>query len=163
MTSSIPQKSCSKCKQSFPQTPEFFALDKTNKKTGLRSYCKSCGLAMATSYYERNRAKVLEAKRIHRIENHDAYVQRDRERYLNTLEYQKQRHAAYRAINHDKYLEYMRGWRIENADKIKAYSKRYYKDHAHAMRAKSRKYYQEHYEEIIEKDKLCYQWNRRLF
>jgi 5-methylcytosine-specific restriction endonuclease McrA len=116
---------------------------------------------MSTSYYERNRAKVLEAKRIHRIENHEAYVQRDRERYLSTLEYQKQRNANYRANNPEKRRVAMKSWRDRNPDKIKAYSKRYYKDHEHAMRVKALKYYREHLEECLLRSRK-YNATRRL-
>jgi len=148
----VHEKTCPRCKQSYPHTEEYFHKDKS-MKNGLKGHCKQCAIRSATSYYESNRLDVLEAKRIHRIENLEAYAQRDRNRYINNPEREKARWANYRARNHEKVLNSTREWRSRNPDKIKDYTKRYYKDHEHAMRAKSRKYYQEHYEEIIAKAK----------
>lgn len=160
MSDSISQRLCKKCNTSYPHTDEFFHKDKT-MKSGLKGHCKQCSIKAASGYYEEHRGDVLEAKRIHRVENLEAYAERDRERYRKNPEKEKARWADYRARNHEKVLNATRDWRARNPDKIKAYSKRYYKDHAHALRAKSRKYYQEHYQEIIAKAKN-YNAQRRL-
>lgn len=53
--SSIPLKTCTSCKQSFPATPEYFPRDK-NKRDGLFSWCKQCKSA-SDKYYKRLPAK----------------------------------------------------------------------------------------------------------
>lgn len=149
MCSIIPQKTCSKCKQEFPQTGEHFSPDKTNKKTGLKAYCKRCGSEMSIRYYEKHRVEVLEKKRVHRIENHDAYVERDRQRYQDTIEYQHQRHADYRQRNREKRRISRRNWYVRNMEHAKAYARQYHQEHIEERRAYARNYYRSHYEERI--------------
>jgi len=56
---SIPQKRCSKCKEYFPPTSEFF--NKASKNSdGLRTECKACRKSGSRDYYERNSTKIKE-------------------------------------------------------------------------------------------------------
>jgi 5-methylcytosine-specific restriction endonuclease McrA len=144
----VPQKLCSKCKRSFPLNSEHFSPDKTSK-TGLRSYCRDCGTAMSMAYYERNRAKVLERLKQHRIDNPEIYAERERARYQNNPERERARWADYRARNRDKVLQATQEWRLRNADHIKAYSRRYHQEHLEQCRLKSRNYYRDHLEECL--------------
>lgn len=148
MTNILPQKECPRCKKSFPHTEGYFHKDKS-QKSGLKSRCKQCMTIAASGYYSEHREEVLETKRVHRIEHHDEYVQRDRDRYYSTIEYQKQRHARYRHENRDAVLERTRDWRRRNPEHIKAYSRQYHQDNIDRQRAKARNYYRNHLEERL--------------
>lgn len=148
MTSILPQKECPRCKKSYPQTEEYFHKDKS-MKSGLKGHCKQCALKAASGYYSEHRDEVLETKRIHRIDHHDEYAQRDRDRYYATIEYQHQRQADYRQRNHEAVLERTQDWRKRNPEHIKAYSRQYHQDHLEERRAYARTYYRSHYEERI--------------
>ncbi len=160
MQDSIPQKECPRCKNVYPHTEEYFHKDKSYK-SGLKGFCKQCAIKSACAYYDDHRADVLAAKKQHRIDNHDMYVQRDRDRYYSTIEYQRQRGAEYRANNREKRIACMQSWRKRNAERVKAYSRQYHQDHLEECRAKSRKYYRDHLEECLMRSRA---WNakRRL-
>ncbi len=52
-----PVKICTKCKQEFPATAEYFYADKGYKKCGLKASCKKCDLARANVYQQTEGAK----------------------------------------------------------------------------------------------------------
>lgn len=149
MTDIIPQRTCTKCKQSFPQTLEFFSPDKSNKKIGLKASCKRCQCESALRHYEANRQKVLDRLKKHRVDNPEVYAEREKQRYQNNPEREKARWADYRQRNHETVLARTQDWRRRNPNHIKAYSRKYHQDHLEVQRAKSRDYYRAHYEERI--------------
>ena len=85
-----PIKSCSKCKQEFPATAEYFykriaALD------GLQSICKTCKAIKNRKTYQTNRVKVLQRMKVRYPINR-----------IKLLGYQQQ----YRKTHKEKLIEY---------------------------------------------------------
>lgn len=58
MSDSIPQKRCSKCKQFFSATTEYFNRAK-KASDGLRTECKVCRRPSTHAYYRLNKEKIL--------------------------------------------------------------------------------------------------------
>lgn len=67
-------KTCSKCKQKFPATPEYFSQDRT-RRDGLRCVCNSC----RRKYYEANKEKISEQQREYREANKEKRREYSRE------------------------------------------------------------------------------------
>lgn len=57
MNDYIPLKRCSKCKNVFPATLEYFHKS-SRAKDGLRTECKTCRVSSSHNYYERNSEKI---------------------------------------------------------------------------------------------------------
>ena len=63
-------RTCTKCKQVFPATQEYFSKHK-GCKYGLNSVCKPCSQKAALDYHYANHDKVLAKKRAYNKENKD--------------------------------------------------------------------------------------------
>lgn len=73
-------KLCSKCKQEFPLTTDFFAKH-SKTKSGFGSYCKICTKKYRRSYFEQNRDKARQQVKDHYHNNIDQKRQWYREWY----------------------------------------------------------------------------------
>lgn len=93
-------KTCSRCKQSFPATNEFFPKQ-SSKSDGLAYHCKSCDRL--------------------RCRNYDT-VHRDKRRGYTrqNASNEKDRHAKYYKINRERILNRNREWAKNNPDNLRA-------------------------------------------
>lgn len=113
----IPQRPCSKCGECFPYTGEYFTPCK-NVKSGLRSECRACHKKFQADYYAANRARLLEQKRQHRIDNPEQYAAKDYRRYHDNRDTERERNRQYRQSNREGFLRGMREWRIRNHETV---------------------------------------------
>lgn len=72
MTTIIPQKQCSKCRELFPATSEYFHRDKKSKD-GLRNVCKICQRTVSAVYYLENADKIKSNVAEWQRENYDKW------------------------------------------------------------------------------------------
>lgn len=98
----VPQKSCTKCGQSFPATTEFFHA---SKRDGLHSWCKPCNHRRRKEWSERNPERVKHHRKLYR------------ERYPERVA-QYKRDAV--AKNPEHYREKRKQWLEQNAEKHQA-------------------------------------------
>jgi predicted restriction endonuclease len=117
-----PQKTCTKCGQSFPATAEYFHTDR-GRKDGLTPSCKQC----AHEYYLANRDKKLEYARVYQQANPD-----------KVREYKRE----YRQINQDTIAEYMREYRQANRDEKREKDRAYQQANKEHIRKQKREYKQ---------------------
>jgi 5-methylcytosine-specific restriction endonuclease McrA len=96
-------KTCTKCGETKPATPEYFARNQAN--------CKACNRA----YYVANKARISERKR----EYHRAYAARNRERLIAKA-------RAYHAANKAREAEYARSYYSKNKERIAQRQRAYY-------------------------------------
>lgn len=81
------QKTCTKCKLSFPATVEYFYKNKRNKRCGLESQCRSCrGKAVSPARQKINAHKWYEA---HKEEYLDRVKSKRQEKALEFLAFQE--------------------------------------------------------------------------
>lgn len=99
----IEYKTCSKCKEDFPATTEFFY----RQKDKLSSWCKECQKKQGRQWHKKNREASLKNKKKH---------------YKNNKEYYAVETTRWKRENKDKHMEIMRDWRKNNKDKIREYS-----------------------------------------
>lgn len=127
---SIPQKQCSKCKQYFPRTSEYFHTQKY--ADGFKASCKSCCQAMSTKWKQEN----AEYCKSYAHEYNDAH--------------KEQRSLAFkdwRNRNYEYEIERQRKWRLENAD----YFRQWYIDHAEQQKAQGIAWREKHPERVKER------------
>lgn len=108
-----PTKICSKCKQEFPATTEYFHVD-NRRKTGLTPWCKLC----QREYYLANRDKKIEHQREYSRANKNRIREYKREYQQTNQAKWREYHRVYRQVNLDKLRENNRQYYQENRDKI---------------------------------------------
>lgn len=113
----IPQKRCTKCGETFPATASHFNRDK-RRLDGLRSDCKACQHA----YYVANREHFHAVNREHRAKNHERIIAYKRE---------------YNAANREAINEQKRVYHARNRDRINAKKREYLAANPHIMRAQN--------------------------
>ncbi len=160
-------KQCSKCKEWFPLTPEFWYKSKITKD-GYHGWCKQCNrenaCQWAKDHPEKNREKSKQWYKNHP----EKAKEQSRQWHKDNPEKVKETQARFRqnhpdrlreikqnwAKNHpengrkqskryaekhpEKGRERIKKWRAENGDKIKEYSKRKYHENLAKSREKSR-------------------------
>jgi 5-methylcytosine-specific restriction endonuclease McrA len=97
-------KCCSKCKEKFPITPEFFCIDKRNKD-GLGALCITCNRKRTRDQIRKYREQHPEAGALYYAENRDS---------------ERERIAQWAADHPDKVKEKVKRWSINNRDKRRA-------------------------------------------
>ncbi len=103
-------KRCSKCKNSFPATLEYFQSSK-GRKDGLHSWCKPCKQAdqkkRYPEYYKNNREAVIKRSREYALANPEKQKARHHKWYLKNKELSNQRvkeqHIKLRRLALDAY------------------------------------------------------------
>lgn len=130
----IQQRTCSRCKQSFPATPEYFQRSRSEKE-GLHTWCKACKAEGDKQSYQKHRAARLE-------KNKEIYcIQREKRQEQNRQSYRRTRRQR---------LDYARKYRQEHAEKIRAWRAAYYQENRGGVKEKLQKYKQENPEKIRE-------------
>lgn len=130
MSDIVPQKPCSKCKQSLPATPEFWHKDKKGKY-GLSSTCKECAKTKSLKWH---------------YDNQEYANQRSSEWHATHLD----EVAVYRAENAEKIAQQKREWRQNNPEKVSAQKRRHAKRHQSKINTYHRKWYTRNRNRIID-------------
>lgn len=113
--SDLPSVKCTKCKQPYPLTAEFFPNDK-KKKNGFASRCKQCANVYDKQYREANKEKLKDMER--QRNRHDIRRVEQRQKREKTEEY-KLYQQQYRAIHKQEIAEQRRQYYLANADEIR--------------------------------------------
>lgn len=119
-----PLKRCTKCKQEFPATAEYFPTRK-DSLDGLRAHCRTCTTARRKQYYADHADEARQYTRQWRSEN----VARHRE---NTRRWERE--------NKERYLEAKRAWGKANPEKVRGYAQKWRKANPETVRTASRRW-----------------------
>ena len=93
-------KICTKCKESKPNTSEYFNKGSSNKD-GLTPFCKICNSKRAKEYYINNRSKLLEQKKDYCAKNKDIIKLKNRAQHHKN----KKRNNLYSRVYHHKHKD----------------------------------------------------------
>lgn len=100
-------KQCTKCKEKYPATTEYFYKQKRTKD-GLAPWCKKCRLEYQKKYQNEHKEEQKKRHAIWHIKNREIVLQRNKE---------------FREANKEHVREYQRKYQKENRDKYKIYRK----------------------------------------
>lgn len=121
MTEGVTVKSCSKCGEEFPETPEHFS----RHGAGLRPDCKACQKARNAARYQANRDTILEQNRAWLKTNSDKKRQKDKEWRSANPDRVKAAQRRHRVRTRDKSAAYARQWRAANREHCRSYEREY--------------------------------------
>jgi 5-methylcytosine-specific restriction endonuclease McrA len=136
-TPEIPQKQCTKCKETFPATKDYF-YSHVKAKDGLNNECRPCALERRHEYVAKNREQVNARGRARYKENPEPIKAKRREyvaEHHEEVKAQKRAHHAANAeqINAKRHADY-----VANPEPKKAYGRIYYATNAERLRAEKR-------------------------
>lgn len=121
-TPSIPQRTCTKCKQSFPATREFFFACKAGKY-GLASWCKTCHREVNKNnthvWYENNKEHVSEYGKQYRADNAEEIAVYNKGYYWDNVERERQRIRTKYKIRLPLILIYNKKYCLDHVDHIR--------------------------------------------
>lgn len=120
----IETKTCTKCKETFPATLEYFHAHK-RKKYGLSSWCKICQCNYDREYKQANKAKIAENYHEYYQKNQDKLRKYQREYRIENPDKKRDYDRAYAQMNQDKIRQYKREYRKTNQDAIRGYMREY--------------------------------------
>lgn len=104
----IEYKQCSKCKNWYPSTTEYFYKDKNNKIEGLGSECKICSIARSTKSIDKRREEYLAYLKNYYSEHHEEQIEGFHQHRLNSLEEHSVYFADYQKKNPEYFNSYSR-------------------------------------------------------
>lgn len=147
----VPQKRCTKCKQEFPATRDYFHCDK-NRPSGLYPECKACRSTAKPKptnlLHKRCRKCGVEYPTTLEFFRKDRDVlssqckpclaERDAHYYATHREQSKTRCARYKTENLQARREYEKRYREEHALEASEYAKNYYEVHGEQLRERNR-------------------------
>jgi hypothetical protein len=114
---------CIKCKEDKLES-EFGKARPKQKKNGLKTYCKDCCAADTKEYYERNKEKTANRKRIYQKENKEELNTQGREYYWKNREERLIKTKEYRDSNLEKITERdrvrLKKYRKDNPERTRA-------------------------------------------
>lgn len=116
-------KRCSKCKEEYPATLEYFYPEKRRGPGALRSTCKVCSAAQTKA--TRDPDKKREYNQQWAEENRDKRRKSCREWRARNLEEQRERDRLAKAKDPER-REKVKAWRINNKDKARQNMRRYF-------------------------------------
>lgn len=108
-------KQCTRCKETFPNTSEFFH----KHGAGLRPDCKSCRKAIAQANFLKNRERILAKNKKWKDANPDKVAAQVKRWNKEHPERCKERQAQFKKKNPHKNAEYMRRWRENNREQYR--------------------------------------------
>lgn len=121
--STIPERCCSKCKQEFPLTAEYFEPEKTCK-SGFRGVCRLCRRdqkdAASLKYRALNRDKIRERGRQRYRENSEKEREKRKQYYWTHRDSELSKNSDYHKANWTAILARKRRYRRANADHFNA-------------------------------------------
>lgn len=169
MSSSIPQKTCTKCRITFPATTDYFHRCPSNKD-GLHSWCKGCKhgngrretcpegmrcckkckqMFPATEEYFQRHTKTLrfvcrtcyrEQRAQHYAENAESISLKSKQKYATNPEPAKARSRERYNRDPEADKAYSKAWRKAHPEARSAIGKRYYEKHKAQIREYERKH-----------------------
>lgn len=167
-SSSIPEKSCSKCGKPFPLTSQFFQPNKS-KKGGFESQCKICQSEHAKQHYEQNKAQVREQQKVYRETHREQRLEQKKQYYEAHRDQDNARRRAYRLAHLEQEREHAKQHRDANKEIMRERRKRSRESHkeqiakrmkqwqqGESYRAYQKRYHQEHREEISKQSRQNY-------
>src|SRR5262245_1560599 len=114
----VPEKQCSRCKQVFPATIEYF-LGRKERKSGIRSECKLCTKAISAIRCQRDKLKIKQSAKKSREKYPEKIKQRMQKwRQANRIHVKTYKNA-YRTQYPQQHREEVRRWKIRNPDKVR--------------------------------------------
>lgn len=116
MDASIPQKLCSKCKQEFPATNEYFHKN-AGAKSGLSTACKTCACRTARNWFAANPERAKITKHLYYLENQDEIKARVKSYGDANPELISQRKADYYQEHKPTILVRVKKWAEDNREK----------------------------------------------
>jgi len=121
MTDSInitnpPEKQCTKCKEYFPATSEFF-YKKTSVKQELRPCCKYC----VAQYLAKNKEKIAKNRVKYRANNKEKIAKSTAKYLSKNKEKIAKNHAKYQVDNKEKIAKYRAKYQVDNKEKRAQY------------------------------------------
>lgn len=132
-------KVCSKCKQEFPLTSEFF-YKSSKSKDGFQFACKLCHSKLCKDYRSKNKDKIREKNNEWARKNPEKArairIRSLRKWASNHPERKKELDKKWRDANPEKHRENARKWQRLNPQKRRVIMKRWYKVHAKKARIK---------------------------
>lgn len=99
--STIPQKQCSKCKQWFPATLEYF-LKRSNAKDGLRNHCRQCSTKYGQDYRKKHEDKEKRYRKQYYIDNKEQLKEYTRNRNRQFPEMKAAYNKKYKKLHPEK-------------------------------------------------------------
>jgi hypothetical protein len=133
-------KQCSKCKEVFPRTLEYFPPRK-EATDGLRGICRVCRRKQHSDWRSDNE-EYKEKRKRYRKDNAAYYNQKSKEWREKNPERHKQKLKDWRANNLERSRELNRESNTRHKDKINAHKKRRYHENRDREIARGRDYYQ---------------------
>ncbi len=102
----IEYKQCSKCKNWYPSTTEYFYKNKNNKIEGLHSECKICSIARSTKSIDNRREEYLAYLKNYYQETHDKQIEGFHQHRLDSLEEHREYQKNYQRQNKEYFDNY---------------------------------------------------------
>lgn len=137
--STTPLKVCTKCKEPFPATPEYFARSNSTKD-GLHTWCKKCKNAQNRDWwhenvdtinakrredYPKHRERNVEYHREWRLKNHEKILVQKRADYWANPEANNEKSRAWREAHPEQKKEYDKTYFQKNKPRIRVYKKKW--------------------------------------
>ena len=115
-------RACTKCKEVFPRTPEFFKTAK-RMKDGLSSWCRGCHNRKNLERYHADPEPILEKQRAYFQATREARVAANREWRRKNPERARAADAAYRERNREHLRSYHAEWWKKNSERVAEYAR----------------------------------------
>lgn len=149
---SIPLKQCSKCKEWFPRTHEFFPFRK-EAPDGLRGMCFPCYRTMKRQTVERSIDHYKATRGLYYDEHKDYLLKKNKEWREANPERVKANRDKWRSENYERVLELNNQSNARHRDKINARSREYYNENKEKCHARGKNYYQRNTEKVLVRTK----------
>jgi 5-methylcytosine-specific restriction endonuclease McrA len=140
---SIPQRTCNKCKKSFPRTPEFWHKHKGHPD-GLASICKECAKAKARQWVADNRERNRESC----AEYYASHKQEAREYQKRNAEHLREIKRAWNEAHPEKVRRYWKESIARHPERKRQQKSASQKRNREAARVRGRRYAKRHPEKI---------------
>ncbi len=137
--SHAPLKTCTKCKQNKPATPEFFNRD-SGQTSGLRPDCKECRAAYSRRYFEANRDKILAQNKVWQEANPERYNASIRRWQEANPDKVKAAHQRTVAKHRGQINAQSRAYRWAHIEEMREYDRQYSKANREKKRNDQRRY-----------------------
>jgi hypothetical protein len=105
-----PNRTCTRCQQSFPATLEYFPPQKTGKY-GLHAWCRLCVKAYQEQYRANHKSGKREYNHQYYYNHQDEILKKKRDYYSKTAERQREKSRQYRNTHPGRNAEYQRRYR----------------------------------------------------
>lgn len=135
-TSSIPEtslKRCSKCKQFYPPTSEYFQSDKS-RRVGLCYICKACSALKTSKYQAEHKQERSEYGKNWYNNNRARHLATSKAHYYATLPYQHERKRLYYSEHREQYALKAKAYVDNNPEKLRLRRMRYFAAHPEKRR-----------------------------